>query len=343
MKLNRAYFILIVLLPIFSHAQERGIPVYSDYLTDNLYLLHPSTAGAYTTRRWFKGSATKLLRPSMSGSSPTNKIRLTARKQWFDVENAPSVQTLSISGRIGEKIGVGTILFNDSNGNFSEQGAYLTFAYHLKLSEGRRNLNVLSFGINVGIGQSKLDETEFRLFDPAVSGGVLSDTYFNIDLGMSYYYHKFFVHLTAKNVLPQKSDLYLTEDISSELSNQRQYIANLGYAIIPFGTKWIYEPSILLQVREQTAQTNIDLNFKVYRGFDFGQLWGGLSYRRSLDRAENAPQSKLNNQNLQYLTPFLGINYKDFMFAYTYSYQMNSVVISTSGFHQITLGYNFGK
>ena len=29
----------------FINAQERGIPVYKDYLTDNLYLLHPSMAG----------------------------------------------------------------------------------------------------------------------------------------------------------------------------------------------------------------------------------------------------------------------------------------------------------
>ena len=29
------------------------------------------------------------------------------------------------------------------------------------------------------------------------------------------------------------------------------------------------------------------------------------------------------------------------MFAYTYSYQANSIVFNNSGFHQITLGYNF--
>lgn len=320
MKLNKAHVVLIMaFLPIFTAAQERGIPVYSDYLTDNLYLLHPSMAGA----------------------SVTSKIRLTARQQWFQVEDAPSLQTLSINGRAGEKVGLGAILFNDSNGYFSEQGIYLTFAYHLKLSEELRELNMLSFGINVGIGQSKLDETEFNIPDDAISGGVLSDTYFNIDLGMSYYYHEFFMHITAKNILPQKSDLYLSNDISTELSNQRQYIGSLGFVISPYASKWSYEPSTLVQFREQTVQTNIDLNFKVYREFEFGQLWGGLSYRRSLDTAEKL-ENNLNDQNLQYLTPFLGINYKNFMFAYTYSYQMNSVVLSNSGFHQITLGFNFG-
>ncbi len=35
---------LITLVVNFSFAQE-GVPIYSDYLTDNYYLLHPSMAG----------------------------------------------------------------------------------------------------------------------------------------------------------------------------------------------------------------------------------------------------------------------------------------------------------
>jgi len=53
--------------------------------------------------------------------------------------------------------------------------------------------------------------------------------------------------------------------------------------------------------------------------------------------------SELESQKLQYVSPFLGFNYNRFMVAYTYSYQTNSTVISTGGFHQITLGYDFGE
>jgi type IX secretion system PorP/SprF family membrane protein len=90
-----AVFLLLLLAGTRAKAQE-VIPTYSDYLTDNLYLLHPSMAGA----------------------SNFNKIRLTARQQWFDVKNAPSLQTLSIHGRMNERVGVGGIAFNDQNGNF---------------------------------------------------------------------------------------------------------------------------------------------------------------------------------------------------------------------------------
>jgi len=45
MKLRNTLFSLIVALGATLHAQD-GLPVYHDYFADNLYLLHPSMAGA---------------------------------------------------------------------------------------------------------------------------------------------------------------------------------------------------------------------------------------------------------------------------------------------------------
>jgi len=46
-------------------------------------------------------------------------------------------------------------------------------------------------------------------------------------------------------------------------------------------------------------------------------------------------------QRFNAITPFFGVNHKNFIFSYTYTNQINEVKISNSGFHQITLGYNF--
>ena len=50
---------------------------------------------------------------------------------------------------------------------------------------------------------------------------------------------------------------------------------------------------------------------------------------------------EINDQQLQLVTPIVGVNYKKFMFAYTYSYQIGNVRFQNGGFHQITLGYEF--
>ncbi|MBT8309890.1 MAG: type IX secretion system membrane protein PorP/SprF, partial [Flavobacteriaceae bacterium] len=61
----------------------------------------------------------------------------------------------------------------------------------------------------------------------------------------------------------------------------------------------------------------------------------------SLDGAEFLDGSGVSSQKLQYISPLIGVDYKKFVFAYTYSYQSNSIVFNNSGFHQITLGINF--
>ena len=315
---KRIFLVLIGSFLCFSVKAQEVIPVYSDYLTDNLFLIHPSMAGA----------------------ANKNQIRLTARQQWFDVANAPSLQTLAINGRVGDKLGGGGIAFNDKNGNFSKIGAYAAVAYHLLFSRSELDLNQLSFGLSAGIIQHRLDQSGFNIFDPIVNGSNLSDIFGNMDLGISYYYRDFYAHLAAKNMISVRRELFYSDAVPS---NQRKYLFSTGY-VFENTTNLSYEPSILYQLREATNEMNIDLNMKVYRNMNFGQLWGGVSYRNSFEGAEyTAAGNKIKNQQLRYITPFVGVDYKNFMFGYTFSYQFNSIVLSNNGFHQISLGYDFGK
>jgi type IX secretion system PorP/SprF family membrane protein len=306
--------IVLFLVTQYSFSQE-GIPVYSDYLSDNYYLIHPSMAGAANCA----------------------KIRLTARKQWFDQVDAPALQTLSFNGRVGEKSGAGIILFNDKNGYHSQKGVKLTYAHHIMFSRDDIDLNQLSFGISANFSQSQLDETEFLQsgdFDPIINGIIVQDaSYFNVDFGASYNYLDFYVHGTVQNAVETKRKIYT----DSESANLRKYLLSAGYV---FGDKdkILWEPSVLFQVVDKTKEKWIDINMKAYKNFDFGRLWGALSYRRSFDGAEYLSGSGVSSQKMQYLTPIIGLNFNKFMFAYTYSYLAGDVNFDTGGFHQITLG-----
>jgi type IX secretion system PorP/SprF family membrane protein len=314
MNFKRSYLLLLLFISQISFSQE-GISVYSDYLSDNYYLLHPSMAGA----------------------ASCDKLRLTARAQWFGQKDAPAMQTLSYNARVGEQSGLGGIAYNDKNGYHSQQGIKLTYAHHLMFSRDETDLNQLSFGLSVGLVQSVLDETAWtdRGFDPIVSGGIQKDSYFNVDFGMSYNYLDFYVHGTVKNALDTRRELY-TE---IENDNIRKYIFNAGYV---FGEEEsiMWEPSIMFQAVSGTKEKNIDLNIKAYKAMEFGKLWGGFSYRRSLDGAEFIQNGSRGVQKLQYITPIIGVNYKEYMFSYNYSYLAGAVNFDNGGFHQITLGMN---
>jgi type IX secretion system PorP/SprF family membrane protein len=316
MNLKKSYVLLLLFLTQISFSQE-GVPVYSDYLTDNYYLLHPSMAGAASCA----------------------KLRLTARQQWFGQEDAPSFQTLSFNGRVSERDGLGIILLNDKNGYHSQKGVQLTYAHHIMFSRDAIDLNQLSFGMSAGFVQSLLDETEFLEsgdFDPNVDGTIEQKaTYFNVDIGASYNFLDFYAHFTVKNVLANKRKIY--SEIESD--NLRKFLLSMGYV---FGDKdrILWEPSVLLQLVSQTKEKSIDVNLKAYKELDFGRIWGGVSYRRSLDGAQYVDGNSISDQRLQYITPLIGVNYKNFMFAYTYSSLLGDVKFDNGGFHQITLGIN---
>ncbi|MBU2900150.1 PorP/SprF family type IX secretion system membrane protein [Maribacter dokdonensis] len=327
MKYHIFLLFTVFMIGLKSNAQE-GIPVYFDYLSDNYYLVFPS----------------------MAGIGEGGKIRATARKQWFDVDDAPSLQTINAHFRLGDSpSGIGAIVFNDANGYHSQTGLKLTYAHHLRMGGNDvRQLNQLSFGISGTILQSSLDETEFRSVtpDPAVSGIKLSSSYSNVDIGISYNFQEFYTHFAVLNALTgSKRNLYYRDrqDNPDELviDNIRRFLLSAGYV---FGrSEWQFEPSVLFQLTEYTEEKSIDFNAKVYKDVDFGRIWGGLSYRRSFDGAQFQDNGTFGEQRLQLITPIVGANINNFMVSYNYSYQMGDIRFDNGGFHQITIGYDFGQ
>lgn len=43
---------------------------------------------------------------------------------------------------------------------------------------------------------------------------------------------------------------------------------------------------LYVQQVNETKEKTFDINLKAYKQLEFGKLWGGISYRRSLDGAE---------------------------------------------------------
>ena len=298
--------LLFVLLVFNKVVAQETLPIYADYLSDNVYLLHPAAAGI----------------------GECGKIRLTARQQWFGVKNAPSLQTASFHAKASEysNAGYGFILFNDKNGYHSQKGIQGTYAYHLSL--GNENLfNQLSFGLSMSVVQNEVDQRPFS-GDPAVTQIIQSDFYFNADFGMAYHFKGFSSYFTVKNLfLSAKNNV----NSNFESLNLRNYIIGAGYF---FGkeSELQFEPSFMFQFKEQTNEKVADINLKLYKKIRNTQFWAALSYRRSFDGSAFG--------EAQYITPIVGVNFNKFMVSYTYTKQTGDIVFSNGDFHQISLGIN---
>jgi type IX secretion system PorP/SprF family membrane protein len=296
--------LFIVFLVTKSYSQE-NLPIYTDYLSDNVFLVHPAAAGI--------------------GNS--SKLRFTARQQWADVPNAPSLQTLSFHTKIGEesKAGYGFVLFNDKNGFHSQKGVQGAFAYHLPLSDASF-FEQLSFGLSFTFVQNQSDQRAF-FGDPAIAQIIESTSYYNADFSVAYHRGGLSTYFTIKNLLlTAKNNLNQSEPL-----DLRNYVFSAGYY---YGEDNFIqlEPSIMLQFKESIGQREVDFNIKAYKTISQTQLWAALSYRRSFDA------SPIDNS--QFLSPIFGVNYQNLMFSYTYTKPMNDIVLTNTGFHQVSVGMN---
>jgi type IX secretion system PorP/SprF family membrane protein len=304
------YKISIVVLLSFivqNFVKAQGtLPIYSDYLSDNIYLVHPTAAG-------------------MSNNA---KLRLTHRQQWSGNANAPSLQTISFHNRFGEKTAIGGILFNDKNGFHSQIGVQGTYAYHINF--GRVDaLDQLSFAISASYVQNSVDQRSFTIPDPVISQIVESDSYFNSDFSMAYFNLDGYAYFTVKNLLLNSRNS-MNENFRS--LNLRRYLLNVGY-FIGWGKRIQFEPSIMFQFIENTKEAILDLNTKVYRLIGNNKrIWFAMSYRRGFD--------KNDIQEFSQITPIAGIEFDRYLVSYTYTHQLGDISFQNGGFHQFTLGIN---
>ncbi len=300
---------VIVLAFLFGHhviKAQGTLPIYSDYLSDNIYLIHPSAAGI--------------------GNSA--KLRLTHRQQWSGNSDAPSLQTINFNNRLGRSAAIGGVFFNDRNGFHSQLGIQGTYAYHLNFGRDEA-LNQISFGLSATFVQNSVDQRSFVIPDPIISQVVESDSYFNADISFAYHNLDGFIYLTVKNLLLNTQD---SENRSFRSINLRRYLLNAGY-FFGLGNTFQVEPSVMMQYVERTQEKLVDVNAKVYKtlGKD-KRLWFGVSYRSSLDNNEI--------EELSQVTPIAGLEYDKYLISYTYTQQLGDITFQNGGYHQFTLGIN---
>lgn len=281
--------------------QELTIPQLSQYLADNPFVMSPTYAGI----------------------GDHVKIRLNGLTQWVGIKDAPDTQSLAADMRIGEKSGIGTLLYNDSNGETKQRGARLSFAHHLTLD--RYDDEFLSFGLSYNFNQFRIDIQNFDALDPSVTDD-RATTNHNFDVGMLYRLDKFYFSVNASNIL--NKDLSKFNPVF-EPNRLRNYYVYTGYRYMKNrNSKVEVEPSVFFQLFESDGRSVTDLNLK-FRFYDFEDYYyAGINYRFLNDQIGNP----------LYIAPIAGLKKSNFYFGYSYQVILNEILGYSSGTHVVTIG-----
>jgi len=297
---KRLLCLILLLCAFASNAQELTLPQLSQYLADNPYLISPTYAGI----------------------GDYIKVRINGLTQWVGIEDAPDTQSLAADGRVGNRSGVGMILYNDSNGETKQRGVTLSFAHHLTLD--RYEDEFLSFGLSYNFNQFRIDIENFDSPDPSVTND-RSTTNHNFELGVLYRKDKFYLTINASNILDK--DLTKFNPIS-EPNELRNYYLYTGYRFSKKKSNFEIEPSIFFQWFESDGRSVTDLNAK-FRWYDFEDYYyAGVTYRFLNDQIGSP----------LYIAPLVGLKKSNFYFGYSYQIILNEILGFSTGTHVITIG-----
>jgi type IX secretion system PorP/SprF family membrane protein len=312
MKIKNIYTSLLLLLVVFnSYGQELNLPVFTQYLADNDFVVSPTYAGI----------------------GDNLKIRANGLTQWVGIKNAPDNQSVYADVRIADRSGLGMSFYNDRNGNTIQTGGKLSFAHHLVLDYYSKLY--LSFGISYNINNFRIDIDNFDngydnpIIDPFVTDDRRTTNH-NFDIGALLRYKGAFFSFNVNNVLEKKLDETVRILEPNLLLNYQIYS---GYTFRgPKKSGLEFEPSIYYQMFSSDKRSSTDLNFK-FRKYnrDYDYFWAGISYRF------------LNDQFFKPLNigPMVGFQKSIFYFGYAYQVTTNDLSAYNSGTHVVTIGLNF--
>jgi type IX secretion system PorP/SprF family membrane protein len=302
-KIIISFFLLAV---TSGYSQELNLPVATQYLADNPFVVSPTFAGIGDNLR----------------------IRANGMTQWVGIKDAPENQSLYADFRIADQSGVGLSVYNDKNGFTRQTGAKVSFAHHIILDYYSKQY--LSFGISYNINTFKID---IGAFDPTDPDPYITNNRFNannnFDVGLLYRNKSFYLSFNASNILDKNIDN--SSKIEPSLILNYQVYSGYVFSNSNYNRAEI-EPSVYYQLFASDGRSSTDLNVK-YRKYnrDDDYYWAGVSYRFLNDQIGKP----LN------LGPMAGFKKSGFYFGYSYQMTLNEIAGYNSGTHVVTVGFDF--
>ena len=247
--MNRILIIALVLVTFSIKLQAQQDPHYTQYMY-NMNVINPAYAG----------------------SKENLSIGMLYRKQWVEIEDAPTTATFSGHAPVGKNVGLGLSVISDKIGPVEENNIYGDFSYTLQLGGEHK----LAFGLKAGLTLhqvglfSDINHTLPDQNDPAFAQNT-SNSYFNLGSGLFYYTNKYYLALSVPNMMKSKHLDFNGRKFGSEVSH---YFLTGGY-VFDVSENIKFKPFFMMK-SAFNAPTSLDLstNFLFNEKFE-----AGVTYR----------------------------------------------------------------
>lgn len=258
-----------------------------------------------------------LMNPAYAGSKDYLSTGLLYRKQWVEIEDAPTTATLFGHMPVGKNMGTGISVISDDIGPVNETNIYGDFSYTLQINEKHK----IAFGIKTGITLHKVDLfSEVYNTLPDLNDGAFlentSNTYFNMGSGIFYYTPNYYLGFSVPNMIKSKHLDYNGRAYGSEYSH---YFLTGGY-VFDLNESVKFKPFFMLKSAfNAPSSLDISTNFLYKNKLEIGATY----------RLEDSFGAMVNFS----ITPDLRIGY-------AYDHIISDLNLGTVASHEFMLLYD---
>ncbi len=247
--MKKIFFLTLFAIMTFMNVSAQQDPHYTQYMY-NMSVINPAYAGS---------------KENMTGG-------LLFRKQWIDIDGAPTTGTFFINSPVGKNVGLGLSAINDKIGPVEETNLYADFSYTLNLGGDRR----LAFGLKgggtfhkVGLFSQIGDGYVPDLNDPAFQQNS-SKSFLNLGSGLFYYTNKYYVAFSVPNMLKSS---YLSYNGMRFGTETLHYFLTGGY-VFDLNPDLKFKPSAMIKSAfNSPVSFDVSANFMFYDKFEVGATY----------------------------------------------------------------------
>lgn len=296
---NRGLIVVVLLIAWVNNSMAQQLPLFTQYVF-NKYVFNPAVTG---TEDHFTAIA-------------------NYRYQWQGVTDAPRTYILSVHGPHKFKnYGIGGALYTDVTGPTSRTGAYLSYAYHLKVKSDQK----VSLGLSGGLMQYRVDGTKITLADPGdlvLSNTLLTKFVPDFGFGAYWYSDKFYVGVSVPQFIQARIDF--SDDGAQSLSKLTSHVyVNAGYTFT-LNEDISVEPSFMMRYSYPVIP-QVDI---AVRG-----IYQEMFYLGTMYRTQDALAIMAGYQTAD----------EKFTFGYSYDITHSDLDLFSNGSHELMVKARFGN
>jgi|26BtaG_2_1085354.scaffolds.fasta_scaffold00156_23 type IX secretion system PorP/SprF family membrane protein len=267
-----------------------------------------------------------LVNPSFTGASDDIVLKMSHRRQWDNMPDAPVTTLASAHANIVDRVGLGMYFMNDHNGNTKTNSFNLSAAYHIPFGAVKnKQQGQFSFGTSLSFAGMHFSGMTENPNDPIYNGAETRVYIPYINFGASATYDGWMLGLSVLDI-----PLSYNNPIVNQYEPSPKFYYGMLGKTIDLSSQFQLEPMVAYRSNFD-EDSRLDANLRAKVKFQENAVWFGANYRMDFFNGENQSLS---------VSPMIGADIGRMNVGFSYNMGLGDMKNEGNNGFTAVLGFN---